>query len=211
MCGLQVAFSSAINAFLAPSASSVITNTTIITQALASSGLWLPCATAFFTADSATLQDYLATTLQSDPNLILPTATWGSVRTANIKVAQPAAPASITYIWNVGEYTNCSVMCGGGVQQRQVSCLDNYANVADPSMCTPPMPASSRCDMQRGIMSVLVPHSMLTSRALQAMQIVVETWRPSVMRVILMLVLVSVRLACCIAWRRQHGWLCVAA
>lgn len=142
---LQVAFSAAINAFLAPSSGAVITNTTVITQALASNGLWLPCATVFYTADSAVLQDYLSTTLQSDPNLILPTAKWGSLRTTNIKIAQPAVLASVSYTWVIGEYTNCSVMCGGGTQQRQVSCLDNYGNAADPSMCSMPVPASNRC------------------------------------------------------------------
>lgn len=141
---LQLALSTAVNAFLAPSPNVVITNTTVITQGMASSGLWLPCATVFFTADSGSLQDFLANTLQSDPNLILPTATWGSVRTTNIKAAQPAAPASISYNWVVGDYTNCSVMCGGGSQQRQVACLDNYGNAADPTMCPQPAPQSSR-------------------------------------------------------------------
>jgi hypothetical protein len=66
------------------------------------------------------------------------------LRTTNIKVAQPAVLTSISYNWVIGEYTNCSVMCGGGTQQRQVSCLDNYGNPADPSMCSAPTPASSR-------------------------------------------------------------------
>lgn len=145
---LQLSLSTAVNAFLAPSPTAVISNTTVITQAQAGGGLWLPCATIFYAAASASLQDYLAATLQSDPNLILPTAIWGSVRTANIKIAQPAAPANIVYTWVVGDYTNCSKLCndgdGGGIQQRQVSCLDNYGNSADHSLCTPPAPVSSR-------------------------------------------------------------------
>lgn len=141
---VQVALSAAINTFLAPSPNVVITNTTVITQALAGSGLWVPCATAFLLSGSYQLQDFFVNTLLTDPNLILPTATWGSVRTTNTKIAQPVAPASINYIWRTGEYSDCSVMCGGGTQQREVSCWDSYGNPADASMCSSPAPSISR-------------------------------------------------------------------
>lgn len=141
---MQAALSAAVNAFLAPTPGAAVTNTTIIAQAVADSGLWLPCATAFLAVDGS-LQDFLAATLQSDPNLVFPTATWGSVRTTNVKTAQPALSDSIAFAWSVGEYSNCSVLCGGGTQTRAVACQDSLGNPADASLCGGAAPPSSRC------------------------------------------------------------------
>lgn len=140
---MQLAFSAAVNAFLAASPNQVVTNTTVIAQALASNGLWLPCSTALFTTD-ASLQNFLADTLQSDPNLVFPTAAWGPVRTTNIKVVQPVMSGSLVYGWVAGDYSNCSTMCGGGSQTRQVGCMDNLGNPAEPMMCAAPAPANNR-------------------------------------------------------------------
>jgi hypothetical protein len=60
---MQAAWSGAINAFLAPSVDARVSNTTVLNQALASSGLWLPCVTELLVNDAA-LQDFLANTLQ---------------------------------------------------------------------------------------------------------------------------------------------------
>jgi len=60
---MQAAWSGAINAFLAPSVDARVSNTTVLNQALASSGLWLPCVTELL-VNNAALQDFLANTLQ---------------------------------------------------------------------------------------------------------------------------------------------------
>eukprot|EP00879_Flechtneria_rotunda_P014149 GHRR01014781.1.p1 GENE.GHRR01014781.1~~GHRR01014781.1.p1 ORF type:complete len:598 (+),score=179.22 GHRR01014781.1:1483-3276(+) len=144
----KVAFSAAVNAFLAPSPSVIVSNTSIIIQARAGSDLWFPCATAQLAGD-ANLHDFLASTLQGDPNLVFPTAAWGTVRTVNVKVVMPSTPEAVTYSWSVGDYGNCSALCGGGQQTRLVVCLDSVGNAADSTLCPSPMPASSRsCQMQ---------------------------------------------------------------
>jgi hypothetical protein len=74
----------------------------------------------------------------------LPTSRWGSVRTSNIQIVQPAAPASMAYTWRLGEFGGCNVLCGGGIQLRPVACMDSYHNPVDFSMCPSPQPADSR-------------------------------------------------------------------
>lgn len=87
--------------------------------------------------------------LQGDPNLVFPTGSWGSVRTTNIKMAVPSTPASVTYAWSVGDYGNCSALCGGGQQRRTVSCLDSFGNTAPAYACQQPAPPSNRsCQTQ---------------------------------------------------------------
>jgi hypothetical protein len=140
----QVAFSAAINAFLAPAPGSITTNTSVLALAAADSGLWVPAATAILTADASALQDFLAGTLQSDPNLVLPTGMWGALRTTNVRVVQPSLANSVRHAWNVGEYSNCSALCGGGSQMRSVTCLDSFGNAADASMCGGAAPPSAR-------------------------------------------------------------------
>jgi hypothetical protein len=141
---LQVAFSAAINSFITTGPGDVITNTTVLAQLMTSNGLWMPCATVFFPKHTTVLQQYLADTLTSDPNLVLPTSRWGSVRTSNIQIVQPAAPSSIAYTWRLGEFGGCNVLCGGGLQLRPVACMDSYHNPVDFSMCPRPQPAGSR-------------------------------------------------------------------
>ncbi|KAF8062687.1 Papln [Scenedesmus sp. PABB004] len=144
----RAAFSAAVNDFLAPAPGAAVSATAVLTQALSGSGLWLPAATALLGGDAALL-DYLAATLAGDPNLVFPTATWGSVRCTNIRVAAPATPAALAYAWSVGDYGNCSALCGGGRQARRVACLDSLGNDAQPSACAPPAPPASRaCQTQ---------------------------------------------------------------
>ncbi|KAF6252354.1 hypothetical protein COO60DRAFT_1644127 [Scenedesmus sp. NREL 46B-D3] len=133
----QAAFSAVVNAFLAPSPDIIVSNTSVITQAVAGSGLRRVPA------------QLPGGTLQGDPNLVFPTATWGSVRTVNIKEALPTALATVVYNWKVGDYGDCSKLCGGGVQARRVQCLDNYGNEADTSSCPQATPAHERaCQTQ---------------------------------------------------------------
>lgn len=138
-----MALSAAVNAFLAPAPDAVVSNTSVLAQALAPGGLWLPCATALLGGD-ASLQDFLATTLEGDPNLVFPTAAWGAVRTSNIKVAQRAQPGGVTYAWLAGDYGNCSQLCGGGWQAREVACVDSLGNAAPTPACTAPEPPANR-------------------------------------------------------------------
>lgn len=119
----------------------------MLDQALGSQGLWLPCATAFYLqqGSNSALMAYLAGVLRADPNLILPTAKWGAVRVFNIDIVHPPNPASIVYRWELGEFSSCSDICGGGTQRRMVACMDNFNNPAEHSSCARPEPPVTRC------------------------------------------------------------------
>lgn len=119
----------------------------MLDQAFGSQGLWLPCATAFYLqqGSNTALTAYLADVLRADPNLILPTAKWGAVRVFNIDIVHPPNPASIVYRWELGEFSSCSDMCGGGTQRRMVACIDNFNNPAEHSSCLRPEPPVTRC------------------------------------------------------------------
>jgi hypothetical protein len=120
----------------------------VLDQAFGSEGLWLPCATAFYLqqGSNTALMAYLADVLRADPNLILPTAKWGgAVRVTNINIVLPPNPASIVYRWELGEFSACSNMCGGGAQTRMVACMDNFNNPAEHSSCPRPEPPVTRC------------------------------------------------------------------
>jgi hypothetical protein len=75
---------------------------------------------------------------------VFPTGSWGTVRTVAVKSAMPANPSSTVYSWFVGDYGNCSALCGGGQQRRTVTCLDNLSNAAPASLCPQPAPANNR-------------------------------------------------------------------
>ena len=121
----QTGFSSAVNDFLAHVRGAAVSNTTVLDQAAADNGaLRLAAGTTFLSGDAA-LREYLSLTLQDDPNLIFPTATWGEIVTSDVRLVLPATPASLSFGWAVGNYGNCSRLCGGGQQTRRVVCMDS--------------------------------------------------------------------------------------
>ncbi|MEX0810745.1 MAG: thrombospondin type-1 domain-containing protein, partial [Chitinophagales bacterium] len=46
--------------------------------------------------------------------------------------------------WQTGSYSSCSVKCGGGVQARQVQCVDCDGNVVSDAECNDPKPAETQ-------------------------------------------------------------------
>jgi hypothetical protein len=82
--------------------------------------------------------------LQADLNLVYPAAVWGPMQAVNIKNAVATAPAR-AFNWRRGDYSECSVLCGGGFQYRNVSCYDDSSgNIAPAANCLATMPDTNR-------------------------------------------------------------------
>lgn len=139
----QAAFSAAVNAFLAPSLGDVASNTSWLHQSHNGPVLCLPSATALLEGGDA-LRDFFQTTLDKDPNMVFPTAAWGQIRTSNIIYRAPEVASELSFNWYASDYGNCSALCGGGLQTRQVACMDSLSNPAAESSCPQPAPTTSR-------------------------------------------------------------------
>ncbi|MDE2020289.1 MAG: thrombospondin type-1 domain-containing protein [Patescibacteria group bacterium] len=55
----------------------------------------------------------------------------------------------VTYVWQTGSYSSCSVSCGGGTQTRNVWCQDSNGNTVSNSYCSGTAPTSIQtCNTQ---------------------------------------------------------------
>lgn len=140
---MQAAYSAAVNSFLAPTMGDVVSNTTFLHQEHVGTTLCLPSATALLEGGDV-LRDFFQATLDKDPNMVFPTAAWGTIRTSNIIYRAPEKQSELTFNWFASDYGNCSALCGGGEQSRQVACMDSRNNPAAESSCPQPPPATTR-------------------------------------------------------------------
>lgn len=46
-------------------------------------------------------------------------------------------PKEQTYHWALSEWSTCSATCGGGIQHRRPTCLDESESQVDTSLCPP--------------------------------------------------------------------------
>lgn len=120
-----------------------MSNTTILDQSYSGTVLCLPSATAIL-AGGDTLREFFQSTLDKDPNMVFPTAAWGTIRTTNIVYRAPERNSELTYYWFASDYGDCSALCGGGQQTRQLACMDSRGTPAADSDCPQPTPASTR-------------------------------------------------------------------
>jgi hypothetical protein len=69
---------------------------------------------------------------------------WGVMSASNVKEVMPSSSSTIEFEWNMGDYSNCSVLCGGGQQFREVHCKDNFGNYVQEGSCPQPPPPATR-------------------------------------------------------------------
>jgi hypothetical protein len=101
---------------LAPSAAEAAAQAAVLAVQPAAAGVWVPTAVAVAGDADGGLRALLAATLRSDANYVFPSAAWGVVKAVNVREALPTTPEPVAYRWVVGEYGECSALCGGGLQ-----------------------------------------------------------------------------------------------
>ncbi|XP_071038355.1 papilin-like [Parasteatoda tepidariorum] len=55
----------------------------------------------------------------------------------NTIAATTKVPFTVSYNWTLGDFGECSQPCGGGVQNRSVSCINSARNVVENNLCDP--------------------------------------------------------------------------
>jgi hypothetical protein len=92
----------------------------------------------------------------------------GSTDTMETQACNTQACDMSAGIWAPGDWSACSVACGGGVRNRDVPCKDADGNVVDITLCADAGPApmlQESCSTQAVSCSYRVLHHRLTSSA----------------------------------------------